>query len=57
MSILSAVIKNQVKKRGLLGLLIKVGDMVVKSTPNKNDNEVWEKVRAFLLELKSQSGK
>ena len=43
MSILSAMIKSQVKKRGLIGLLIKVGDTVVK---------IWLKIKQFINEVR-----
>ncbi len=48
MSILSAYVKRQVKKRGLVNLLIKVGDLAVKITPNPADNAAWSKIRAYI---------
>ncbi len=52
MSILSAMIKSQVKKRGLIGLLIKVGDTVVKITKDKKDDEIWLKIKQFINEVR-----
>ena len=45
------VIGKLVKKHGLLGLLIKVGDFAVKITKTKKDDEAWAKVKALLNEL------
>ena len=52
MSILSAYVKRQVKKRGLVNLLIKVGDLAVKITPNPVDDAAWSKIRAYIKEQK-----
>ncbi len=52
MSILSSVIKSQIKRRGLIGLLVKVGDTVVKVTKDKKDDEIWNKIKQFINEVK-----
>tara|TARA_R110000787_G_C13116774_1_gene414302 strand:+ start:23 stop:190 length:168 start_codon:yes stop_codon:yes gene_type:complete len=50
MSILSSIVKRQVKKNGgLIGLLLLVGDMAVKSTRSSVDDQIWEKVKKILL--------
>ena len=50
MSILSSIVKRQVKKNGgLIGLLLLVGDLAVKSTRSTVDDEVWAKVKKILL--------
>ena len=46
------MIKSQVKKRGLIGLLIKVGDTVVKITKDKKDDEIWLKIKQFINEVR-----
>ena len=51
MSLLSAYIAKQVQKHGLKGILIKVGDLAVKATKSKKDDEVWEKVKEVLKGL------
>ena len=48
MSLLSAYIGKQVKKHGLKGILIKVGDLAVKVTKSKDDDKVWAKVKKVL---------
>ena len=49
MSIVSKLIKKQVKKKGgLAGILIWVGDIAVKSTPDVKDDLLWNKVKAIL---------
>lgn len=50
MSLLSSYMKKQVKKHGFSGLLIKVGDMAVKLTPNPADNIAWAKIKASIKE-------
>ena len=39
---------KQVKKRGLVNLLIRVGDLAVKITPSPADNAVWSKIRSYI---------
>lgn len=51
MSLLSSYIKKQIKKKGLGGFLIKVGDLAVKITPTRADNIAWAKIKALILEL------
>jgi|TARA_R100000322_G_scaffold150561_1_gene107716 hypothetical protein len=49
MSIVSKLIKKQVKKKGgLAGILIWVGDIAVKATPDVKDDLLWNKVKAIL---------
>ena len=45
------VIGKLVKKHGLLGLLIKVGDFAVSITKTKKDDEAWAKVKKVLNDL------
>ena len=48
---LKIVIGKLVKKHGLKNLLLKVGDLAVKITKSKKDDEAWEKVKKALNEL------
>ena len=41
---LKRLIKSLVKKHGMKGLLIKIGDWAVKSSPNKEDDKAWNEV-------------
>lgn len=45
---LKMVLKKAVKKHGLKGLLIKVGDIAVKITKSKDDDKAWAKVKKVL---------
>ena len=45
------IIAKAVAKHGLIPLLIKVGDMAVKVTKTKKDDEAWDKVKKLLGEL------
>ena len=45
------VIGKLVKKHGLLGLLIKVGDFAVSITKTKEDDKAWTQVKKLLSEL------
>jgi hypothetical protein len=40
-----------VKKYGLKVLLLKIGDMAVKVTKSKKDDELWKKVKKLLASL------
>ena len=48
---LKVVIGKLVKKHGLKNLLIKIGDLAVKITMSKKDDEAWTKVKKVLNEL------
>ena len=48
---LKMVLKKAVKKHGLKGLLIKVGDIAVKITKSKDDDKAWAKVKKVLESL------
>ena len=48
---LKLLIGKLVKKHGLKNLLIKIGDLAVKITKSKKDDEVWAKVKKLLNEL------
>ena len=48
---LQALIAKQVAKHGLIPLIVLVGDIAVKITKTKKDDEVWAKIRAFIKKL------
>ena len=48
---LKVLLAKAIKKHGLKAILIKVGDVAVKATKSKKDDEVWEKVKKVLEEL------
>ena len=48
---LKIVINKLVKKHGLKGLLIKIGDLAVGITKSKKDDEAWAKVKKVQIEL------
>lgn len=45
------IIAKAVAKHGFIPLLIKVGNIAVKVTKSKKDDEIWEKVKGTLNEL------
>ena len=45
---LKVLIGKFVAKHGFIPLLLKVGDLAVKATKSKKDDEVWEKVKEVL---------
>jgi hypothetical protein len=46
---LKRLVRSLVRKHGMMGLLLKIGDWAVKSSPNKKDDEVWnDVVRPFI---------
>ena len=42
------IIKKAIKKHGLKGLLIMVGDIAVKVTKTKEDDVLWAKIKKLL---------
>jgi len=48
---LKRLVKSLVKKHGMKGLLIKIGDWAVKNSPNKEDDKAWnDVVKPFIEE-------
>lgn len=45
---LKRYIAKLVKKHGMVGLLLLIGDYAVKATKSKKDDEVWAEVKALL---------
>ena len=48
---LKLAISKFVKKHGLIPILMKVGDIAVKVTKTKKDDEAWAKVKKVLNDL------
>ena len=45
---LKSYIRRLVKKHGMVGLLLVIGDYAVKATKSKKDDKVWAEVKALL---------
>ena len=45
---LKRMIARLVRKHGMVGLLLKIGDYAVKATKSKRDDEIWEEVKTLL---------
>jgi len=45
------IIAKAVAKHGFLPLLLKVGDIAVKATKTKKDDEAWAKVKKVISKL------
>ena len=46
---LKLLLKKLIKKHGMKGLLIIVGDFAVKITKSKEDDKLWAKVKKLLV--------
>ena len=46
-----ALLGKAIKKHGLKGILIKVGDTAVKITKTKKDDEAWVKIKELIESL------
>ena len=46
---LKIIIGKLVKKHGLKAILIKVGDVAVKVTKSKKDDDLWAKIKKLLV--------
>lgn len=42
------LLQRLVKKHGMKGLLLMVGDHAVKATKSKEDDKIWEEVKVLL---------
>jgi|TARA_Y100001951_G_C11284567_1_gene267733 hypothetical protein len=45
---LKKIIGRLLRKHGMVGLLILIGDVAVKQTKSKTDDEIWAKVKELL---------
>lgn len=45
---LTALLTKFIKKHGMKKILIKVGDIAVKVTKSKNDDEEWAKIKKLI---------
>tara|TARA_R100000656_G_scaffold91709_1_gene66542 strand:+ start:179 stop:385 length:207 start_codon:yes stop_codon:yes gene_type:complete len=45
------LLAKAIKKHGLIGILIKVGDVAVKVTKTKKDDVAWEKIKKVIKGL------
>ena len=45
------LLAKAIKKHGLKAILLKVGDLAVKTTKTKKDDEIWAKVRKVLEKI------
>ena len=48
---LKLAIRKFVKKHGFIPILLKVGDLAVKVTKSKKDDEVWAKIKRVIDDL------
>ena len=48
---LKVLLSKAIKKHGLKGILIKVGDVAVKVTKTKKDDEAWVKIKEMIENL------
>ena len=48
---LKLAIRKFVNKHGLIAILLKVGDVAVKVTKSKKDDEVWAKIKRVIDDL------
>tara|TARA_R100001530_G_scaffold87090_1_gene60654 strand:- start:31 stop:180 length:150 start_codon:yes stop_codon:yes gene_type:complete len=48
---LKVLLAKAVKKHGLIPILLKVGDIAVKVTKTKKDDEAWAKIKEVLKSL------
>ncbi len=45
---LKRIIQKMVKKHGMVGLLLIIGDYAVGATKSKKDDKIWEEVKMLL---------
>ena len=45
------ILGRLIKKHGLLGVLMVVGDLAVKATKSKKDDKAWDKIKKVIKSL------
>ena len=48
---LSLILGRLIKKHGVLGVLVVIGDLAVKITKSKKDDKAWAKIRKVIKSL------
>ena len=48
---LNLILGRLIKKHGVLGVLVVVGDLAVKITKSKKDDKVWAKIKKVIKSL------
>ena len=48
---LNLILGRLIKKHGVLGVLVVIGDLAVKITKTKKDDEAWAKIRKVIKSL------
>jgi len=48
---LNLILGRLIKKHGILGVLVVIGDLAVKITKTKKDDEAWVKIKKLINEL------
>ena len=48
---LNLILGRLIKKHGILGVLIVIGDLAVKITKSKKDDKAWAKIKKVIKEL------
>ena len=48
---LNLILGRLIKKHGVLGVLVVIGDLAVKITKSKKDDEVWAKIKKVIKSL------
>ena len=48
---LNLILGRLIKKHGVLGVLVVIGDLAVKITKSKKDDKVWAKIKKVIKSL------
>ena len=48
---LNLILGRLIKKHGVLGVLVVIGDLAVKITKSKKDDKAWDKIRKVIKSL------
>ena len=48
---LNLILGRLIKKHGVLGVLVVIGDLAVKITKSKKDDKAWAKIKKVIKEL------
>ena len=48
---LNLILGRLIKKHGILGVLVVIGDLAVKITKSKKDDKAWDKIKKVIKSL------
>ena len=52
---IQAILAKWILKKGSIAVLLLIGDLIVKTTKSKKDDEMWKKIKPIIKKYKKKS--